>query len=61
MIDIAIYLAIIFMGFRHVEGILKLSTDTGETVYNLLGFVLMVVTLIAYYQRNHKDSEKDVN
>ena len=56
MVDIAIYLASIFMGFRHVEGILKLSTDTGETAYNLLGFVLMVVTLIAYYQRNHKDS-----
>ena len=61
MIDIAIYLAIIFMGFRHVEGILKLATDTGETAYNLLGFLLMVVTLIAYYQRNHKDSNKDVN
>ena len=61
MVDIAIYLAIIFMGFRHVEGILKMSADTGETAYNLLGFVLMVVPLIAYYQRNHKDGNKDMN
>lgn len=61
MVDIAVYLTIIFIGFRHIEVILKLSADIGETAYNLLGFVLMVVTFIAYYEQNHKDGNKDMN
>ena len=33
MVDIAVYLTIIFIGFRHIEVILKLSADVGETAY----------------------------
>ncbi len=57
MVDIAMYLAFIFFGFRHIEGILKLSTDAWETAYNLLGFVLMMICLIVCYEGRHKRKE----
>lgn len=61
MTNILIYLLIIWMGFRYVEGILKVSTDVGETLYNLLGVIIMIMALIVYYQKNRKHEDKNVN
>lgn len=61
MTNILIYLLIIWMGFRYIEGILKVSTDVGETLYNLLGVIIMIMALIVYYQKNRKHEDKNVN
>ena len=61
MTNILIYLLIIWMGFLYVEVILKVSTDVGETLYNLLGVIIMIMTLIVYYQKNRKHEDKNMN